>query len=181
VDPGTDTRRGFFAKLIAVVVGAGVYAAPIAIGMVAFLNPLRASRRQTGGEGFIRLASLDTLPADGTPRKVPVVMDRVDAWNRFVNEPVGAVYLRRAGEKTVEAIQVVCPHAGCYVDFDGEKREFYCPCHNGHFDLVGKRLDENSPSPRDLDTLDVEVRGEDEVWVRFQTFRTGTAEKIAEA
>ena len=61
-----------------------------------------------------------------------------------------------------------------------QKKIFVCPCHNARFDLSGKRLDATSPSPRDLDTLEMEIRG-DEIWVKFQNFRTGTAQKIAEA
>ena len=140
------------------------------------LNPLR-QKSQAGV--FLRPASLETLPEDGTPRKFPVVLDRTDAWNRFPKEPVGRVP-RRVKDK-VEAIHVVCPHAGCFIVYDAAKNTYFCPCHNGNFDLTGKRLDSNSPSPRDLDTLEVEIRDGTEVWVKFQNFQTGIPQKVAEA
>jgi len=173
-----EPRRGVLAKLVAMAAWAAAYLVPAAAAVAAFLNPLRVKSR--AGEP-LRLGSIDALPSDGTPRKFPVVMDRTDAWNRFPNQPVGAVFLRRTGDAEVEAIQVVCPHAGCFVNYDPQKNVFFCPCHIASFDLSGKRLDETSPSPRDLDTLDAEVRDGGEVWVTFQNFRTGIPQKVPEA
>lgn len=173
-----EPRRGFLAKLIAMAAWAAAFAPPALAGVAAFLNPLRIKSK--AGEPM-RLGSIEALPTDGTPRKFPVIMDRTDAWNRFPKQPVGAVYLRLVEGGKVEAFQVVCPHAGCFVEYDAAKNIFHCPCHNATFDLSGKRLDKTSPSPRSLDSLEVEVRGEGEIWVTFQNFRTGIAQKVAEA
>ena len=129
----------------------------------------------------MRLALLDALPEDGTPRKVPVIADRTDAWNRYPAEPIGAVFLRRTGSK-VSAYQVICPHAGCSINFEGSasKGRFFCPCHAASFDLAGKRTDQPSPSPRNMDAIEVEIRNKNEVWVKFETFRIGTPEKVAQ-
>jgi len=174
-----EPRRGFVVKVVALVLGAVAYLTPVVVGVASFLNPLR-QKRQAGQ--FMRLAMLDALPTDGTPLKTTVTMDRVDAWNRVANQPVGAVFLRRAGEGDVRAVQVVCPHAGCFITFDPEKKGFFCPCHNASFDIEGRRTDAVSSSPRDLDILEVDAERlkQGEVWVKFQNFRTGTAEKIAE-
>jgi menaquinol-cytochrome c reductase iron-sulfur subunit len=169
-------RRGFLAKLTALLAGTVALVTPAVVGIVAFLNPLRQKGR---AGGFIKLATLDNLPEDGSPRKFPVIADRTDAWNRFPNEPIGAVYLRRIGKDQVEALQVVCPHAGCSILFERNQagKIFSCPCHGAKFDLSGKRLDIPSPSPRDMDRLQVEIRSDNEVWVKFQTFASGTASK----
>ena len=171
-----DQRRGFITKVFAILIGAAAYLPPAAAGAWVFLNPLR--QKGQGGKMFF-LATLETL--DEVPKKFPVIADRTDAWNRFPNEPVGAVYLRKTAEDQVQAIHVVCPHAGCSVQYQAEGDQFFCPCHSANFDLSGARLDETSPSPRDLDTLDVEIREGSEVWVKFVNFRTGTPEKIEEA
>ncbi len=90
---------------------------PLAAGIAAFVNPWR----QKGQAGqSLRLATWDTLPEDGTPVKASVLMDEVDAWNRVPNQPVGAVFLRRVGPKAVEALNVVCPHAGCSIEYKEE-------------------------------------------------------------
>jgi menaquinol-cytochrome c reductase iron-sulfur subunit len=170
---GEEPRRGFLAKSLALALGALAYATPAAVGIFAFLNPLR--QKSQAGE-LMRLSSLEMLPEGGAPVKIPVITDRADAWNRFPNEPVGAVFLRRVAKDQVQAIQVLCPHAGCFVDYDDAKKCYVCPCHKATFDLDGKRREEKSESPRDLDTLEVELRGS-EVWVIFQKFQVGTPEK----
>ena len=174
-----QARRAFLGGVGTLALGAAAYLAPLAAGIAAFLNPLRA-KSQTGQ--WFRLASLDTLPADGTPRKFAMVAERVDAWTH-AREPVGAVFLRRTGPKTVEALQVVCPHAGCPVDYRESAdpatgqvvRKFLCGCHKASFDLSGKRIDAVSPSPRDMDRLKVDKKRLPEVWVEFKNFQLGTS------
>jgi menaquinol-cytochrome c reductase iron-sulfur subunit len=171
-----DPRRRFLIKGLSLACGGLAYSIPALTGIAAFLNPL--GQKSQAGQ-LLRVASLDMLPEDGTPQKVSVLADRTDAWNRFANEPIGAVLLRRKGSGQVEALNVVCPHAGCSVMY--EEGKLFCPCHTASFDLDGKRLDETSPSPRDLDTLEVEIREGTQIWVRFQNFQTGVTEKVPEA
>ena len=178
--PPTEARRGFVAKAATLLLGGAVLAVPALTGLIAWLNPLR--QKSQAGQS-LKLATLAALPEDGTPRKFPVIADRTDAWNRFPNEPIGAVFLRLIGEKQVEAYQVVCPHAGCSITTEGsgEAAKFFCPCHEAYFALDGKRLDSPSPSPCDMDTLTVEIKNEDEIWVKFENFETGTSQKKAKA
>ena len=103
---------------------------------------------------------------------------RVDAWNTFSQVPIGAVYLRRTTDGNVQAFNVVCPHAGCFVDFLPEPGHYHCPCHNSTFSIAGKIDDPSSPAARGLDALEVEVRGGEEIWVKYQNFQAGRAEKI---
>lgn len=179
---GDGHRRGFLVRLAAVAVGGIVTLFPFAAGLFTFADPLR---RKSDLGGFLRVATLDEIPADGLPRQFTVRADRSDAWNRFPNEPIGAVYLRRTEEDELSAFNVVCPHAGCFVDFDNSRDVFQCPCHDSSFEPDGRRIDPHRcPSPRDLDTLEVEVRDEGDrraVWVRFQNFRAGVPEKIAQS
>ena len=147
----------------------------VGAGLMALLDPLR---HKSKAGGFVRVATLGALAEDGTPRQFPVVADRRDAWTRFPQVRVGAVYLRRTGPKTIQAINVVCPHAGCFVDFLPDDGHYHCPCHNSVFALDGAISDDESPSPRALDTLEVQVRKGTEVWVKFQNYRAGIPEKI---
>ncbi|MDY0165706.1 MAG: Rieske 2Fe-2S domain-containing protein [Thermoguttaceae bacterium] len=177
-----DQRRGFIAKVAAAVIGGISLLVPAVTALVAYFNPIR--QKSPGGE-FFRLTALAALPEDGTPRRFSVITDRVDAWNRYPREPIGAVWLRRTGDKDkpVAAFQVVCPHAGCIIGLDStpDGPRFFCPCHVAGFDLEGRRTDRPSPSPRDMDALEVEIRGDSDVWVKFENFVTGTSEKVAES
>lgn len=130
-----DSRRGFVRQVIALAGAAAALLVPTAAGIAAFLNPLR---QKSASGRFVRLASLDVLPENGTPQKVLVIADRTDAWNRYPREPIGAVFLRRVGRQ-VTALQVVCPHAGCSINFEPSAGggKFFCPCHLASFDLAG--------------------------------------------
>ena len=115
---------------------------------------------------------------EGQPQRCPIVDDRTDAWNSFPAEAIGAVFLCRGKDNQVLALQSICPHNGGCVSFDAARNSYWCPSHGAIFDLQGRRLADNSISPRDLDALEVEVRDGGEVWVKYETFRDGVAEKI---
>ncbi len=173
-DPKDPARRNFFAEGASVVIGGAISLVPIVAGARVLLDPLR---RKSQNGAAVRVTSLEALPPDGVPRKFPVIATRTDAWNKST-APIGAVYLRRTTEGVVTALNVVCPHAGCFVDFVTEKSCYLCPCHNSTFKTDGAVGDAKSPSARALDSLEVEVRGGKEVWVKFQNFKAGHAEKI---
>ena len=168
-----EPRRSFLTSIGALVVGAIASLAPIAAGATAPLDPLRRGR---GRSDMVLVTRLSAIPEGGAPQKFTVEADRVDAWSTYRNTPIGAVYLRRT-ENGVAALNVVCPHAGCFVGLAPDKSRFACPCHKSSFDLDGAVNDPASPSPRDMDALEVEVRNGDEVWVRFQNFLPGRDEK----
>ena len=174
----SESRRGF----IAIVFGLVALATPVLVGLISFFNPMR-QKSQAGR--FFRIATLDALPEDGTPRKFPVIADRKDAWTLFPNEPIGSIFLSRAGSQSdkprdIQALCVICPHAGCFIGYDEKSDQFLCPCHTANFDLTGKRTEEKSQSPRDMDSLDeIEIRNGNEIWVKFQNFRTGSSAKVA--
>jgi Rieske Fe-S protein len=170
----SDPQRRSFLKLVtqglAALLG-GVIAAPV----VALLgHPLRR-RTISGGEEPIAVADLERLP-EGRPVAAKVVAPlRLDAWLRFSDVPLGAVWLLRSGQ-SVRAFSSTCPHAGCFIDYEAEGQRFACPCHGSHFDLEGRTL--SGPSPRAMDTLETEVK-EGKVLVRYRRFRQATAKKEA--
>ncbi len=173
--PVAEGRRGFIRKFLAGLIGAVLALIPAGAGLTVLLDPLR---RKTSASGAVPVTTLDGLPADGLPHKFAVLATRTDAWNKFTQVPIGAVYLRRLADGKLQAFNVVCPHAGCFVDFVAETGSFLCPCHNSTFTVEGKIADRSSPSPRALDSLEVEVRNDNEVWVKFRNFQAGSAAKI---
>ncbi|MSU64744.1 MAG: Rieske (2Fe-2S) protein [Opitutus sp.] len=169
-------RRNFLTKAASIVIGGALaVVAPIA-GLFVLFDPLR---RKTEEGSAVLVGSLSSLPENGEPRKFSLLATRVDAWNRTPNVPVGAVYLQRVAGGQVRALNAKCPHAGCFVNYKpGETNHYHCPCHNSSFGLDGKILDPDSPSPRALDSLVVEVRNKTEIWVKFQNFRPGVKDKV---
>ncbi len=170
---GAGPRRDFITGVSAVLVGAIAILAPIGAAVAALFDPLR---RGSGTSGLVLVTRLTAVPEDGSPRKFTVTADRTDAWATYSETPVGAVYLRRVGDE-VRALNVVCPHEGCFVGVAPDHSRFACPCHRSSFDLDGVVNDPASPAPRDMDSLEVELRNGDEVWVQFQNFLPGREEK----
>ena len=169
---GTD-RRGFLAKAMALACGGVAVLVPLASGLVVLLDPLR--RGNALGK-LIPVAPAGALPDDGKPREFPVIAERVDAWNRST-QPVGAVYLRRTpGESKIECLSAICPHAGCFINYDASADVFKCPCHNSECALDGAII-EPSPSPRPMDSLQCRQDG-DEILVKFEEFYCGRADKV---
>ena len=174
-DASQPGRRDFLLKAAAVGIGAVTTLVPAGAGLVTLLDPLRHKAK---AGTFLRVATLNALPEDGTPRQYPVVSERQDAWNKFPQVRVGAVYLRRTGVKDVQAINVVCPHAGCFVNYQPDQKQYLCPCHNSSFALDGAIKERSSPSPRPLDTMEVKVSDDGGVWVKFENYRAGIHEKV---
>lgn len=167
------TRRGLLAALISALLGA----VPLGIGAAFFLSPLyrKKSDQPRGDDDFIPLnLPFDALPADGTPILVTVERDKQNAWNLYPDSPVGTVWLRRV-EGQALAFNSICPHLGCAVEYRTAANDFFCPCHNSNFELDGERL--NQIPPRSLDMLETKLV-DGSVWVKYQNFRAGTAEKI---
>jgi len=168
-------RRAFLKTWFIAGISALLGLVPFGAGLAFYLDPLR---RKSSQKSLVRVSTLDAVPEDGLPRKFAVLASRSDAWNKFQQSPIGAVYLRRTSEGKIEAFNVVCPHAGCFVDFNAKEGYYRCPCHDSTFALTGKINKASSPAPRGLDSLDVEIRNKNEVWVKFQNFEAGHAEKI---
>lgn len=172
-EPG---RRDFLVKSAAVGLGAVAAGVPALAGFRVIFDPIK--RPSSGPGGPLLVTRLASLPSDGVPRRFQVLSDRVDAWNVYKNIPVGAVYLRRTADNKLSAFNAACPHAGCSVSFSGDKGQFVCPCHDSLFALDGAIANASSPSPRALDALEVEVRNDSEVWVKFRNYQPGHKEQI---
>ncbi len=175
--PSPEPRRSFFTKLLAGLTGVVALLGPVGAGIAVLLDPL--GRKKTEGK-WIRVATLDALPADGKPYRFAVVDEApTDKWNLYDPQPIGTLYLTRLDAKaTPTAISAECPHLGCTVDFQNSSGEFHCPCHSADFDVHGVRTDEESVSPRDLDSLEVEIRKGKEIWVDYRKFKAGVGDQV---
>lgn len=178
--PEGEPRRNFATKVLAVLIGAIVTVVPFVPALGILFDPLLRKKRSVGptgsavdANGFIKVGTTKQLD-EGTPLLAPVVADLQNFWNRFPQTAIGAVYLTKTGDK-VSCVNARCPHLGCTVNYRPSEGIYLCPCHDSSFTKAGER--NNDIPPRDLDTLDVEVRNGDEVWVKFQNFRVGVHEK----
>lgn len=64
------------------------------------------------------------------------------------------------------ALSTTCTHLGCTAYWEPEKGHFFCPCHNGFFDVNGNVI--SGPPPRPLDKFAVVVDENDNVFVEVR-------------
>lgn len=165
-------RRGFL-SLMAFLAGSVAGLVPLVAGALFFMDPVLRKRKGAAG-GMLRAADLSELPDDGTPIRVTLRCDVVDAWSNYRNRVVGSVYLRKMPNGEVLAFNDTCTHLGCKVDYQMADKRYFCPCHQSAFSLDGSR--QNKTPPRDLDSLKTSIR-DGVVWVDYRNFRIGSAKK----
>jgi menaquinol-cytochrome c reductase iron-sulfur subunit len=165
--PEDDSRRGFL-KILGGLLTLGITAA-LGIPSVAYILAPLTGKKSTGPEP-VPVGTVGTLAVD-VPQRADVVANREDAWTREEGVRLGSVWLVKQKGGKVKCFSTVCPHLGCAIDYDEQKKHFICPCHTSIFGLDGKLV--SGPSPRAMDSLDVEAKGE-KVEVRYQRFRQGT-------
>ena len=69
--------------------------------------------------------------------------------------PGSTVLIIRRGDK-LTAIDAVCTHLKCIVQWDGKTERIRCNCHGGVFTPEGQRI--SGPPPKDQPSLPVEVK-----------------------
>jgi len=174
--PSPVPRRNFLVEAAAVIAGAIVAIGPLVAGLAFLADPLlrrRPTMQGASADGYLPVATLAELPADGTPLRFSIIADKVDAWNLFKQQTVGTVYLRQIAGQVI-AFNDTCPHLGCKVDYKAADKSYFCPCHASSFDLEGQKT--NQIPPRGMDALDTRVT-DGTIWVKYQNFQGGTEEK----
>ncbi len=153
-----------------VALGGVAYAGAIVVPAASMLAP--SAEGGAGKARWIRVCRLADL-VEGEPRRVVVVGDDRDAYTVTKDQLLGSIWVTKKGD-AVTALSAVCPHLGCSIDLNGDKKSFSCPCHTSKFSLVGNA--EAGPSPRGMDPLGVRV-AEGNVEIDFKLFRQGIAER----
>jgi len=85
-------------------------------------------------------------PGAGGSEPVEIALSEISAGGTAFFQYGGAPgILLREDDHTLKAFSLVCTHLACIVTWNAEKREFYCPCHDGFFDAEGRVL--SGPPP----------------------------------
>jgi menaquinol-cytochrome c reductase iron-sulfur subunit len=101
-----------------------------------------------------------------------IQIEQVDGWRKAVSEK--AVYVTKDSQGQLRVLTSICPHLGCTVPWNKEKKQFVCPCHGATFAADGTRV--SGPSLRGLDALETAIQ-DGQVLARFQYFRQLVADK----
>jgi menaquinol-cytochrome c reductase iron-sulfur subunit len=179
IDGGTDlqpadsalpveNRRSFLAALLGV--GSVFVAALLSVPLIRFaLFPL--IRRTTELKGS-PVGELSEFTSSTEPVMRTIQIEQVDGWRKAVSEK--AVYVTKDSQGQLRVLTSICPHLGCTVPWNKEKKEFICPCHGATFAPDGSRV--SGPSLRGMDTLDTSVEN-GQLLVQFQYFRQLVSDK----
>lgn len=89
----------------------------------------------------------------GTPTLFSFTIQTQTGW--IVNSQEVSVYVLSTDGRTYIAMSNICTHLGCHIRWIAEQNHFFCPCHNGVFDIAGNVI--AGPPPRPLNRYDVKV------------------------
>ena len=67
--------------------------------------------------------------------------------------------LKKNDDGLLMAFVGVCTHLDCNVEYQPEKRKFFCACHDGWYDEFGNNI--SGPPPKPLRRLFISIEGED--------------------
>ena len=60
-------------------------------------------------------------------------------------------------QEGLRAFSLICTHLGCTVQWQADKKQFYCPCHDGRYDEFGDVV--AGPPPLSLEQIPVQLDG----------------------
>jgi menaquinol-cytochrome c reductase iron-sulfur subunit len=167
-EPSRENRRSFLGALLAV--GAAFVGALLSVPLVRFaLFPLI---RQTTDTQKSPVGSLSEFATLMEPALRTIQIEQIDGWRKTVSEK--AVYITKDRQDQLCVLSSICPHLGCTVPWNKEKKQFVCPCHGGTFSADGSRV--SGPSQRGMDTLETSVE-DGKLLVRFEYFRQLVSDK----
>jgi menaquinol-cytochrome c reductase iron-sulfur subunit len=150
-EPNELSRRNFMQTAIwglGGLIGIG-YIVPAAVYVVG--PSLKGQQNET----WIRLGPTSKVEL-GTPTLFTFSVQTQTGWIENTQEV--SVYVLTTDGRTYIAMSNICTHLGCRVRWIAEQDEFFCPCHNGQFDLNGNVI--GGPPPRPLDRYDVKVEND---------------------
>ncbi len=160
-DHGNLSRRDFI-KSTAAIVG-GIIGAGILLPAIGFL--FGPAWRKDEDNALVDLGPLDQYPI-GTPRFSQFTRTKVNGWER-TGMSYG-VFVVRPDETQVHVLSNICTHLGCHVAWHPNLRHYVSPCHDGHFDILGKNI--SGPPPRPLDEFKTKIEG-GRLFIQLPPFR----------
>ncbi len=104
------------------------------------------------GSVWVPAAPIKDIPL-GVPTPIEYMQRARDGWVRTESRH-SAWVLTRDGKNFV-AYDPRCTHLGCAYTWKADRNQFFCPCHDGIFDVDGKVV--SGPPPRPLDRYETKV------------------------
>jgi Rieske Fe-S protein len=150
-DKNELSRRNFMQAAIwgiggLIGIGFGVPAVAYVVG-----PSLKSQQAQT----WMRLGPTSKVEL-GTPTLFTFTIQTQTGW--IVNSEEVSVYVLSKDGRDYIAMSNICTHLGCHVRWITDQNLFFCPCHNGEFDINGNVI--AGPPPRPLNHYEVKVEND---------------------
>jgi menaquinol-cytochrome c reductase iron-sulfur subunit len=166
--PSPQNRRSFLGALVAL--GSVFVGGLLSVPLIRFaIFPLIRRTTDLKNSPVGPLSELNSLTE---PAMRTIQIEQIDGWRKTVSEKI--VYISKDRRDQLCVLSSICPHLGCTVPWNKEKKQFICPCHGGTFSADGSRV--SGPSQRGMDTLETSVQ-DGQLLVRFQYFRQLVSDK----
>jgi len=65
------------------------------------------------------------------------------------------IILVRSESDAISALAATCTHLDCIVQYQAERKQILCACHNGRYDLKGRNI--SGPPPKPLAEFNVSI------------------------
>jgi Rieske Fe-S protein len=170
--PEFPGRRSFLALLLGV--GTLLVGGLLSVPLFRFiLFPLF---KTTTGTKWATIGPMSKFASIGGPVQEDVEVQQQDGWREiYSKKSVFVIPWRDGNNGDVRVLSAICPHMGCLVHFDAEKKQFQCPCHGSVFAADGSLV--RGPAERGLDPLPHKIVG-GKLRMLFEYFREGIAQRI---
>jgi Rieske Fe-S protein len=100
-----------------------------------------------------RLFPSEQTDSEAVPVTIPLADLPVGGNKQITYGGLPVMVLRT--KESIKAFSMICTHLSCTVQWRGDKKEFYCPCHDGYFDQFGEVI--AGPPPVPLEQFPVNV------------------------
>ncbi len=124
----------------------------IGFGVPAVAYVVGPSLKNQQVQAWMRLGPTSKVEL-GTPTLFTFTIQTQTGW--IENSQEISVYVLSTDGRSFIAMSNICTHLGCHIRWITEQNQFFCPCHNGVFDISGNVV--SGPPPRPLTRYDVKV------------------------
>lgn len=137
--PDSPSRRRLLEGFLKLTVGA--LAAAVLYPVARFLSPPRVAEETSSR---VLAGSVSELAKS--------------KWKIFPFGSEPGILIEKAPGQYV-ALAATCTHLQCTVQYEESRKDIWCACHNGRYDLQGRNV--SGPPPRPLTPYVVQVSGDD--------------------
>ena len=157
-----DFSRRDFIKITTTIIG-GFIGSVIVLPAIDYL--ISPALRTNQEDAWIDLGTLADYPLN-TPKLFEFSRTKINGWERTVM--TYGVFVVRRDEKNVRVFSNICTHLSCHISWHPDIQNYVSPCHDGHFDILGKVV--SGPPPRPLDEFRTKIE-EGSLFIQLPPFR----------